>query len=423
MLSASPKEIDFDRIHGLVVYASPVALVNPVVSCFVQNSSRVPRENANEEVSCFVQNSSGVPRETNNKNVSSFVVTSSGLIVSRETKDDFFDKIGFGKDSIQSLPENDDLNPVAGSAVLVTGYEDSDYVRIDICRDIHSVSASGGGTRGEINQFSRESRKRMLDTLCKLRAGAGLPQFVTLTYPGEFSHDAKVWKSNLDLFGKRLITKYPESSAIWKLEPQTRGAPHFHLIVYGVPFDKSFKEWLSLAWFEVVGSGDIKHLRAGTNAQAARSLKGVKAYASKRYMGKELSPDELKEHAEKVAGWASPGRFWGVINRKFLPVGRKFVERIEFQVDSEKMTLSGQSLDVVRAARKIYQRKSGRKVYCSASSIALYVSADLFRRFVVGVPCKVLNRGAVIVSGGFSEWSKSDKVLNCENKGVNNAVA
>jgi len=413
LFNALPPKIDPDYIPGLVVYKEPLF--------------DLPVEPEPEHEVATLTNCLGhrVPVYPSASQEVSFVETSVGLVVPcKGTHGSFVDKIGFGKDSIES-PVVESVAEDWEPFVTVSGCEGSDYVKIDICRDLSSVSKSGGGNRGEINQFSRASRKRMLDTLCKLRVSAGLPQFATLTYPGEFPHDSKVWKNHLDLFGKRLAFSYPESSAIWKLEPQKRSAPHFHLIIYGVPFDRSFKEWLSRSWFEVVGSGDERHLRAGTNVQAARSLQGVKAYASKRYMGKELSPEELQDHAEKVAGWASPGRFWGVLNRDCLPVGKKFVERIEAnfrEVDEVKKyvdgngecvketvkrhCLAGESAAVVRAARKIYEKKTGRKVCCTASSITLYMSADLFRRFVTGCPHAVLNHGAVVVSRGFLNWSK-----------------
>lgn len=389
-LKALPPNPDPGYIEGLTVYKTPLFFVPEP-----EESGRGDFEVAtvtNALGSRIPVYPSGDVRPVD------FVETPVGLLAKLETGRVVLDRIGFGKDAVDASVVGsvvEDWEPF----VLLVGHEDSDYVQVDICRDLHSVPTGGGGLRGEINKFSRASRKRMLDTLCKLRASAGLPQFATLTYPGEFPHDSQVWKLHLDLFGKRLVRAYPGASAVWKLEPQARSAPHYHLIIYGVPFSQSFRLWLSRTWYEVVGSGDERHLRAGTNVQPARSLQGVKAYASKRYMGKELSEDDLKGHAEKVSGWASPGRFWGVLNRSALPVGKRFMVKIPLK--------DAAAVKVVRSARLVYQHKTGRHVVSGASAITLYVSADRFRRLL---PLKVgvyLNDGAVFITSSFSQWSRS----------------
>lgn len=133
--------------------------------------------------------------------------------------------------------------------------------------------------------------------------------FITLTYPGEWSHDARVWKRDLDKFGKRFARKYPKAACVWKLEPQPkRKAPHYHGIVTGVRFID--REWLSKAWYEVVGSRDNRHRRAGTQVQLVQSHRGVISYAAK-YTAK---PQALP------ADWQEPGRWWGVIGRDNLGI-------------------------------------------------------------------------------------------------------
>lgn len=259
------------------------------------------------------------------------------------------------------------------SCVSISGNEDSEYVKVEVCRDLLGRSPVGA-IRGDIVQFSRESRKRMMDTLCKMQSTVLLPQFMTITYPDEFPHDSAIWKTHLDKICKRIVRKYPNASAVWKLEPQTRGAPHFHFIIYGVPFTRDFKQWLSQSWYEVVDSGDDKHLKAGTNIEPVRSRRGVKAYASKKYMGKELAAEEMAVHAENIAGWRNPGRFWGVMNRKALPLGRPFYERVPLD----------EAGDIIRTARKVYRNKTGRNVYRTSNSITLYVSANQFRKIIPG---------------------------------------
>ena len=78
-------------------------------------------------------------------------------------------------------------------------------------------------------------------------------------------------------------------------------------------------DWLAASWFKVVGSGDEKHLRAGTSVERVRSFRGVMSYCGKKYLGKEV---------RLPRGWGNVGRFWGVVGRKNLPKSRE----LEFNV-------------------------------------------------------------------------------------------
>lgn len=164
----------------------------------------------------------------------------------------------------------------------------------------------GGGVRGKVEGFSYASRRRMIDMLNSLnREQSGLPIFLTLTYPNDWPGSPREWKKHLDTWLKRLRRTHPSVWGLWKLEPQRRGAPHYHLLLWGV--EHVSKEWLSLSWYEVVGSGDLKHLLAGTRVESVRMWNGVKRYASK-YLAKRLEdlPEQWREGV---------GRWWGVVNR------------------------------------------------------------------------------------------------------------
>lgn len=161
--------------------------------------------------------------------------------------------------------------------------------------------------RGLVHGFSRASRRRMMRFLQSLdQEAVGLPLFVTLTYPGEWPGNPRRWKRDLDVWLGRLRRAHPEAWAVWRLEPQRRGAPHYHLLVFGLP--RLEAAWLSRSWFEVVGSGDERHLRAGTQVQRVESWRRVIRYASK-YLAKEV--EELPD-----AWQHGVGRWWGVHNRK-----------------------------------------------------------------------------------------------------------
>ena len=92
----------------------------------------------------------------------------------------------------------------------------------------------GGGTRGQVVGFSDGARGRMLDlvnSVDRSQVPDGRAIFVTLTYHLTWPSPRDT-KRDLDTFLHGLKRRHPECSGIWKLEPQSRGAPHFHLMVF-----------------------------------------------------------------------------------------------------------------------------------------------------------------------------------------------
>jgi len=133
--------------------------------------------------------------------------------------------------------------------------------------------------------------------MARIDRGAPYPLFVTLTYPEEYP-DVETAKRHLRAWLMRLKRAAPRAGWVWRMEFQERGAPHFHLLIWGVPFLD--KEWVSRTWYEVVSSGDPKHLRAGTRVERVWSWRGVLSYAAK-YM--------TKDDDGPVPEWT--GRVWG----------------------------------------------------------------------------------------------------------------
>ena len=185
--------------------------------------------------------------------------------------------------------------------------------------------APKGGKRGRIQGFSFASRRRLMQTIARIRFDAPLPMFVTLTYPNKFPSPIES-KSHLDIFIRRLRRAFPDVGLIWKLEPQQRGAPHYHMLVYGVSEHDLFMFTIS-AWYEIAGDGDSNHLAFHMGGlgnkpcvQAVYSREGVMRYASK-YLGKTF----------EVAGWDEiyPGRFWAVVQKENIPFGREMIMYIE----------------------------------------------------------------------------------------------
>ena len=165
--------------------------------------------------------------------------------------------------------------------------------------------------RGKIKTFSRASRRRLLNLVNSInRERAPLPTLVTLTYPSTWPKSPRAWKEQLDNFHSRLVRRYGKVPAVWRLEYQRRGAPHFHLLVFAELETDDLILFASWNWYEVVGSGDERHLAAGTRCERVRSWRGVLSYAAK-YLGE---PERLRLNQE------APGRFWGVWYKGLLPI-------------------------------------------------------------------------------------------------------
>ena len=163
--------------------------------------------------------------------------------------------------------------------------------------------------RGRITHFSKGARRRILRLVASLKRSE-VPVFCTLTYPDIFPKSPQVWKRDLDTFFKRLLRQFPRGIIIWRMERKERQtglskgeiAPHFHLLVYNVPYIYLLG-WISAAWYQVVDSGDERHFRAGTRVEPVRSVRGVLYYTSK-YICKQEN-DELE----------GIGRLWGIVGR------------------------------------------------------------------------------------------------------------
>jgi len=163
----------------------------------------------------------------------------------------------------------------------------------------------GGGKRGDIEGFSAESRKRMIEFMHTLTF-TGMT-FITLTYPAEYPHDYKVYKSHLKRWHQSFERRYGKVRAVWRLEYQKRGAPHYHIMYLDPPFLPI--DELSAVWYKIVGSKDENHLRAGVDLKPVTEWgdSGLVAH----YIGK-YAAKQSEEVSEDDAG--KTGRHWGYWN-------------------------------------------------------------------------------------------------------------
>jgi hypothetical protein len=95
---------------------------------------------------------------------------------------------------------------------------------VRVQRNNNNVVQNGGGRRGNITSFSRQSRKRFLNMLGKVN-NQDTPLFLTLTFPDEFHGkrlDRGAIKSCARRFQMKFIRRFKKGSYIWRLEGATR---------------------------------------------------------------------------------------------------------------------------------------------------------------------------------------------------------
>jgi hypothetical protein len=234
--------------------------------------------------------------------------------------------------------------------------------------------------RGNVEGFSRESRKRMFDALKQIDWDrAGLPLFVSLTY-AQVWPEGRVVKRHLKAFWRRLRANHAGVSCMWRVELQERGAPHFHLLVWGA-------DWISMdevneIWGETVGR-ELWCCKTGrppiTSIERVRTRNGVSWYVGKYMAKKETEEPQgggrpvagaAKSASDKTGPGAGPvplclslphkgteiglGRCWGMMSRVDLPRDKL----VEIGRTRSMMVMDGID-SVVRGARPETRAKNG----------------------------------------------------------------
>jgi len=213
--------------------------------------------------------------------------------------------------------------------------------------------------------------------------------FLTLTYPEDYDN-AKASKNDLRALFKR-IERLPGTSgisAIWRMEFQERGAPHFHCVFFNLPYIP--KEKIQKMWGEIIDCD-----RPFTRIECIYSQRKLMNYISK-YVAKieganenEIRPlnptDEelidatepeelsgfnpltyLSAYAEKFG--ENIGRVWGYLNKKQLP----FAELVEVEYNFIRVEFE----PFRRFAVSIYPRiasylSEGFKLYVASAEAVL----------------------------------------------------
>lgn len=160
--------------------------------------------------------------------------------------------------------------------------------------------------RGKVIRFSKPSRRRL--AFVASNTTVPLRTMITLTYPGEYPSDGKTVKLQLRQFLTWLQKETGGCDYLWFLEFQQRGAPHFHILTdWPLPRARANKVlWygkVAKKWYDLVGSGDLRHLQAGTRTETLRSKEGGARYAVK--YAQKMKQKNVPEAYQDV------GRFWG----------------------------------------------------------------------------------------------------------------
>jgi len=179
------------------------------------------------------------------------------------------------------------------------------------------VQARTGGVRGVIHGFSKRSRNRMIQRFCQIR-GSFRYAMMTLTCSDEFAFgiaydeafNTDKYKAAFEAFRRRFERRFPELSAIWKIELKPRKSgrrighyvPHYHLLVFCPDeleiadfnaFCAATEQWAREAWIEIAQTPIVE-------CKPARNKRHAMKYCSE-YIAK-LDDDDYEI-----------GRRWGQI--------------------------------------------------------------------------------------------------------------
>lgn len=177
---------------------------------------------------------------------------------------------------------------------------------------------SSAHKRGVIRTFTRGSRLRLMRFMARLKVRKIRATFITLTFTEIVTNERA--KLVFKRFAMRLRRKFQHTSSVWRMEFQERGAIHFHLLAFNMPFYKQSE--LQKAWESCTGEA-----MSIANIKLVHGARSVMAYVSK-YIAKvdDREPTSLDDgsYQHDEGEGRSSGRFWGWINKELLPLGEVY---------------------------------------------------------------------------------------------------
>jgi hypothetical protein len=177
--------------------------------------------------------------------------------------------------------------------------------------------------RGKIAVYSEKSKRRyrfLLRNTQKIWSHE-----LEVGYPADFPMDGKKVKRDIRLLKESLQREYQGIAWTWRLGFQRRNAPHVHFLT-DRPVDY---KWLARRWYEIVGSGDPKHLKAGTHVDKIKNVGKII-----NYMVTYMANDKETVVPE---GFEDVGRFWGV--KRGIVECEEFKKIAPYGVASRKLRL------------------------------------------------------------------------------------
>lgn len=118
----------------------------------------------------------------------------------------------------------------------------------------------------------------------------------------------------------------------------------------------SFFDWVSMAWYHVVGTGNLDHFLAGCRVEKIRTWGGVLSYCAK-YMSKADSENFMSDIAV--------GRCWGIFNRACMPWAKLIEIDLDDDVGNRVRRIARRYLEH-RLGKRV-QRHYGLTLYCDTS--------------------------------------------------------
>lgn len=206
------------------------------------------------------------------------------------------------KAHLQAMMQRQNYEMPGGKAIFWQGGS-----LVKVTREGSGRPEGSGGKRGKIKRFSKGSRWRCMQKMGMIRRDA-LPIFLTLTFPDQFPDDPREWKAFLKAWFKRLLRQHPDAAGVWKMEMQPRQsgenegqiAPHFHLLLWGVPWEwEDEKSGQFRSEFVMCTQSEIRKDRRLWKKE--REVEGVSS-SHTEYSAREPRPGEVVQeyHSSKI---------------------------------------------------------------------------------------------------------------------------
>jgi len=322
------------------------------------------------------------------------------------------------RDAVRALPREEKV--YVGDALVGAKLTPQQFLAVEKAawdKTTQDQEKRRAGRRGQISEFTNPARLRMMRMVARLDLDIkGL--FVTLTYREDMTDHVEA-KRHLDYTLRWIKRRLAGSAVLWRMEYQDRGAIHFHLVIFGASYLDAVQ--LTGFWQKLTGDDSYPDVRRIRNRKMA--LRYVAKYVAKlppvsthastggeaagfisepysdravytvfedgrvvntetgELVGKcagarQSSQPEKQDRVwdEETGRYAAPddhkwvGRFWGVVNRKFLP----YADLDEIEHDASFAPLA----DLARAARRFWKGMSSRcagfTLFCDAPQWARY---------------------------------------------------